>query len=239
MYDFPPTPPPPGHLLVMDRLASAVYYSTPSVLCVLLLNVVLPERAFRLASAIGSRTSERMRIGLYGILLLLDTLFILSVMLGFSRHCRPRFGAHTLTCQSNELYCAGFQTGSILVMTAILFVDRLTSAFFLKYNIDCSLSWRCMRSSVLGIAYTSVTLDFNAVTVLLVLGLLVRYVRVAPESTHRNRRMVTRVAVAYVGVVSLDRLIMHDTDLSPLSEVAKKAYSVAFASVVIILFSIS
>lgn len=221
----------------MDRLASAVYYSTPSVLCVLLLYVALPERAFRLASAIGSRTPARMRSGLYGILLILDTLFILSMLLGLSRHCRPRLGAYTLTCQSSDMYCAGFQTGCVLVMTAMLFMDRLAAAFFLKSNIDCSLSWRCMRSAVLGIAYTAVTLDFDAVMALLVLGALVRCVKLAPESTHRYRRLATRVAVAYVGIVSLDPLITRDSDLSPLSEVSKKAYAVAFASAVITLFS--
>lgn len=223
----------------MDRLASAVYYSTPSVLCVLLLYVALPERAFRLASAIGRRVSASARIGLYGILLVLDTLFILSMLLGLSRHCRPTLGAYTLTCQSQDAYCAGWQTGCLLVMTAMLFIDRLAAAFFLKSNIDCSLSWRCMRSAVLGIAYTAVTLDFDAVMVLLVVGVLVRYVKVAPESTHRHRRMATQVAVAYVGIVSLDPLIMRDSDMSHPSEVSNKAYAVAFATAVITLFSIA
>lgn len=215
----------------MERLNTAVFYSTPSVLCVLLLYVALPERAFLLAAAIGGRTPTHMRSGIMGIVLILDTLLVLSMLIGLSRHCQPRLRYNKIECQAPTVYCAGFQTGVVLVMITLLFLDRVTMAFSLKHT-DRSLSWRCTHSAVLGIAYTTLTHDFQSVMVLIAIAALKRYTKLAPDETSPQRRWTTRAIAAYLGLVVIDAFMIGKAELSP---TAKKSYAVAFASIVITL----
>lgn len=215
----------------MERLNTAVFYSTPSVLCVLLLYVVLPERAFALAAAIGGRASVHVRRGLSGIISILDAVFVFSMLIGLSRHCQPRLRYNAIECQERTVYCAGFQTGVVLVLATLLYFDRATAAFFLK-RTDTSLSWRCTRAAVLGIAYTTITHDFQSVMVLIVLALLMRYMKLSPDSTSTTRLAVARTLGVYIGVVSMEAFLRRDE--VPLH--ADKAYSVALASTTIALF---
>ena len=214
----------------MERLNAAVYYSTPSVLCVLILYIVLPERPFLLASAFGGRTSPRVRKGLSGILLIIDTLFMFSILIGLSRHCEPRLLFNKIQSEKT-MYCAGFQTGVVLVFVALLFLDRITEAFFLR-RTDQSLSWRCTRASFPAIAYTTLTHDFQSVMVLIGLALLARYVKLAPEVTSSLRLTVIRAIASYFGVISVDAFWSRDGKTTDASD---KAYSVALIGAVVVL----
>lgn len=216
----------------MDRLGTAIFYSTPSILCLLLLYVALPERAFLLAAAVGGRINPNTRKVIKGISFFVDSVLMLCVLLAISRHCQPRLGSYTLAATDKSVYCAGIQTGVALLLIALLFFDRITSAFFLQQS-DRSLSWRCTRSAMLGSAYTTITLDFDAVLVLIGLSVLARYITLSPKETTVRRRFATRCVATYFGVCSLDALLARETGYSSASE---KAYAVAFTASVLSLF---
>lgn len=220
----------------MDKLETAVFYSTPSLLCILLFYVALPDRVFLILSAVGARASPIIQRGASGLFLLAYTCLIVVLLLGLSRHCTPQLGLRSVAVGKDDVYCAGFEVGSALVLTVLLFVDRATNAFFLAPCTQQPFSWRCTRAAVIGTCYTTITRDAGACLVLLGLAILVRYVRLGSRDrlASRHRRMATRLGACYIGVCCIEGLIAHER---PYTSSGEKAYAVGLAASSITIFS--
>ena len=217
----------------MDRLAAAVYYSTPPVLSILIFHIFIPDRAFKLAGALGNRTSSTFRSCLRGLFVLFNIVATLLLLIFNSRYCHYEF--YALSINTNDtLHCAGFQTATILILVGLLYFDRLVRAF-LQEGASYGLSWRCMQAALLGSSYTILTRDFQLVMVCIFLAMTIRLVVRSPESTSPFRRNCTRAIVGYLAVCCFDAFYNREA----LASEVQRAYAVALASSLIVFPSIS
>ena len=217
----------------MDRLSTAVYYSAPSVLSILIFHIFIPDRAFKLAGALGKRTTKTFRSCLSGLFLLFNIGATLLLLLLNSIRCQYKF--HALSIKTNDtLNCAVYHTATILLLGFLLYSDRLVRAF-LQEDVSHGISWRCMQAALVGCSYTILTRDSGLVSICIFLAMTIRLVVRSPESTSSMRRNCTRAIVGYLAVCCVDAFYNRES----LSREVQRAYAVALASALITFPSIS